>query len=139
MLNSCSFVGRLVADPEKRATKSNHFVSAFTIAVTRNRPAANGEWLTDYIDCVAWGPLADKVCKFHKGSMLSVNGHLTVNPYVDKNGNKRSNVVITVDFVQEVRSRKGSSASAAVSDVSTSPSKQEESFESIDETEDMPF
>lgn len=57
--NDCRLIGRMVRTPELHHTQNNTPVASLTVAVDRGRPTAEDEWLADFIDCVAWGALAD--------------------------------------------------------------------------------
>ena len=90
MLNKIVVMGRLVKDPDLRATASGKPVSNFTLAVERDREV-NGERATDFIDCVAWNGTAEFVSKyFSKGSMAVVAGRFQSRKYTDKDGNNRT-------------------------------------------------
>ena len=54
MLNQIVIVGRLVRDPELRETDGGKKVTNITLAVPRSYKNVNGEYETDYIDCVLW-------------------------------------------------------------------------------------
>lgn len=90
MLNKIVVMGRLVKDPDLRATASGKPVANFTLAVERDREV-NGERATDFIDCVAWNGTAEFVSKyFRKGSMAVVAGRFQSRKYTDKDGNNRT-------------------------------------------------
>lgn len=105
MLNNCSFIGNLVADPQVRLTATEKKVASFTLAVNRNHPAKDGPWPCDFINFTAWNGMADKVAKYKKGSTLSVTGRLETSSYEDKDGKKRSRAVVNVNFIQEIKPR----------------------------------
>ena len=52
MINQLVVIGRLVKDPELRKTESGKNVANVTLAVPRSYKNPNGEYDTDYIDCV---------------------------------------------------------------------------------------
>lgn len=99
MLNHIVVMGRMVRDPELRATQSGIPVCSFTLACDRdfkNRDSKEKE--TDFIDCVAWRSTAEFVSKyFTKGSMMAVSGRLQLRDWVDKEKNKRRSAEIQVD------------------------------------------
>ena len=75
MLNIVALQGRLVADPELRTTNSGTPVCSFTLAVQRNMKGSDGEYNTDWVDCVAWKGTAEFICKyFQKGQLVALNG-----------------------------------------------------------------
>lgn len=89
MLNSTALVGRMTKDPELKYTQSGKSVANFTLAVERNFKDANGEKLTDFINCVIWGKGAETLCNYtHKGSMIGVVGELNTRSYENQQGQK---------------------------------------------------
>ena len=71
MLNQIVIVGRLVRDPELRQTENGKKVTNITLAVPRSYKNTNGEYETDYIDCVLWTGIAENTsenCK--RGDLL---------------------------------------------------------------------
>lgn len=100
MLNVVALQGRLAADPQLRQTNSGKNVASFRIACDRGRKDANGQSVTDWIDCVAWERSADFVCKyFQKGSLIAVDGRLQTRQYTDKNGNNRTATEVLVQNI----------------------------------------
>ena len=90
MLNCIIIQGRFGEDPELGYTRSNTAVCGATLAVQRSRKGQDGEYLTDWIDCVFWGKTAEHVKNwFHKGDLAVVRGRLESRDWEDKNGNKR--------------------------------------------------
>ena len=103
MLNKAILMGRLTRDPEMRYTQSNTPVTSFTLAVNRDRKDTNGEFQTDFIDCVAWGRQGEFVKQwFTKGMLAVVVGRIQSRNWEDKNGNKRTTIEINVDELQKV-------------------------------------
>ena len=99
MLNRIVIMGRLVRDVELRYTQNNKPVASFTLAVDRDRQV-EGQKLTDFIDCVAWGKTGEFVNEyFRKGSMAVVAGRLQSRDWTDKDGNKRRNWEIISDNI----------------------------------------
>lgn len=94
-INNCTFVGRLVADPQIRRTSNDLIIGDFTIAVDRETKGK-----TDFIRCTAWRQTAEFVNKyFRKGNMIAVTGRMENNQYEDKNGNKRDSWGLNVQTV----------------------------------------
>ena len=101
MLNKAILMGRLTRDPEMRYTQNNTSVTSFTLAVNRDRKDTNGEFQTDFIDCVAWGRQGEFVKQwFTKGMLAIVVGRIQSRNWEDKNGNKRTTIEINVDEMQ---------------------------------------
>ena len=75
-MNIVCLVGRLTADPELRKTASGDSFTAFSIAVNRDKNKA------DFINCVAWGKLADNFCFYKKkGDLIGITGSLNTRTY----------------------------------------------------------
>lgn len=97
MLNHIVIMGRLVRDPEYRATGNGTSCCNFTVAVDRDF-SNDGKKETDFIDCVAWRKTAEFVTKyFQKGSMIVLSGRLQIRNWNDKEGNKRRSAEIVAD------------------------------------------
>lgn len=108
MLNKIILMGRLTRDPELRhTTQSNMAVCTFTLAVDRKRKSPTGERQTDFLDCVAWGRLAEFVTQwFSKGSMAIVVGQLQTRKWQDREGKNRVSYEIQCDEVSFGETRK---------------------------------
>lgn len=77
MLNQSVVVGRLVKDPELYETENGNKVTNITLAVPRTYKNMNGEYDTDFINCVLWKGVAENTtlyCK--KGDLLGIKGHI---------------------------------------------------------------
>lgn len=97
MLNTVIISGRLTRTPELKSTRDGTAVTSFTVAVERDF-ANNGNYQTDFIDCVAWRQTAEFVSRyFNKGSYINVTGSLQSRKYTDRNGNNRTAWEIIVD------------------------------------------
>lgn len=92
-MNNCCFVGRLVADPEVRYTKSGKedmAIAKFTIAVNRLDNTA------DFPRITAFGKTAEVIEKYvKKGDRVSLICHYQSGSYEDTDGTK----VYTHDFI----------------------------------------
>ena len=98
MLNLCILTGRLTENPELKTTDGQISVTRFSIAVQRNYKDKDGEYPTDFINCVAWRGTAEFISKyFKKGSMITVDGSYETRKYTDKNNNNRTAHEIKVE------------------------------------------
>ena len=99
MLNHIVLMGRLVADPELKRTRNEIAVGSFTLAVDRDRKDKDsGEREADFIRCVVWRGTAEFASRyFSKGQMAVVSGRLTIRPWTDDQGNKRSSTEVMVE------------------------------------------
>ncbi len=89
MLNRVILIGRLTKQPELRVTPSAMSVASFTLAVDR-RPGQSGQSVTDFIDVVVFGKLAETTSKYlDKGRLVAVEGRIQTRTYETKEGQKR--------------------------------------------------
>ena len=114
MLNKVILTGRLTATPELRKTSSDVSVVSFSVAVQRQYKGPDGNYPTDFINCVAWRNTADFISKFfEKGQLIALVGSLQSRNYEDKTGAKRTAFEVIVDEAHFVASKKDSSRPAA--------------------------
>ncbi len=89
MLNQVVLVGRLVRDPELRTTESNKSVTTVTLAIPRSFKNMNGEYDTDFIDCVLWENTAKSTTEYcHRGDIVGIKGRIQ-SRVVEKNDEKK--------------------------------------------------
>lgn len=108
-LNQVTLMGNLTRDPELRQTPTGQNVCSFSLALNRSYKDASGEWqeATDYIDIVAWGPLAERVSQYlTKGRRCLVQGRLQSRSW-EQEGQKRSKVEVLANDVTFLDSRGG--------------------------------
>ena len=91
-MNIVEVTGNLTKDPTIRATKTGKTVATFTVASNRNYTTPQGEvrQLTDWVNVVAWGGLAESAGNhLKKGSRAFVAGRYTTRSYDAQDGTKR--------------------------------------------------
>lgn len=106
-LNQVTLMGNLTRDPELRQTPTGQNVTSFSLALNRSYKDASGEWqeVTDYIDIVCWGPLAERVAQYlSKGRRCLVQGRLQSRSW-EQDGAKRSKVEVLANDVTFLDSR----------------------------------
>jgi single-strand DNA-binding protein len=106
-LNQVTLMGNLTRDPELRQTPTGQNVTSFSLALNRSYKDAGGAWqeATDYIDCVAWGPLAERVSQYlSKGRRCLVQGRMQSRSW-EQDGQKRSKVEVLASDVTFLDSR----------------------------------
>jgi single-strand DNA-binding protein len=135
-VNQVILLGNLTRDPELRQTPSGQSVVSFSLALNRAYKTQSGEWqeATDYIDVVAWGPLAERVSQYlNKGRRALVQGRLQSRTW-EKDGQKHSKVEVLANDVTFVDARgeggaaggggeEGGSQGSSSSNGSSAPSK----------------
>ena len=99
-MNKIVICGRIVKNPELRATNSGTEVCNFTVAVDR-RAKKGEESITDFIDCTAWARTGVFVnTYFHKGDGITVEGRMESTKWVNKDGENRTSWGVTCDNVE---------------------------------------
>jgi single-strand DNA-binding protein len=112
-LNQVTLMGNLTRDPELRQTPTGQNVCSFSLALNRSYKDSSGEWqeATDYIDIVAWGPLAERVAQYlKKGSRCLTQGRLQSRSW-EQDGQKRNKVEVLANDVTFLDSRGGGEGS----------------------------
>lgn len=100
-MNITMLVGRLTKDSELRFTENEKKVGNFTLAINRDYKNTNGEYETDFINCVVFGEQAETLNKYtQKGDLIGVQGRLQTRNYEDKEGKKHYITEVLVNKVQ---------------------------------------
>ena len=77
MLNQLVIVGRLVDKPKLITNQEGKKMSIITVAVSRSYKNANGEYETDFIDCILWAGVAENTVEYcRKGDIIGVKGKI---------------------------------------------------------------
>lgn len=147
-INQVILMGNLTRDPELRQIPSGQSVCSFSLALNRSYKDQSGEWqeATDYIDIVAWGPLAERVAQYlSKGRRCLVTGRLQSRSW-EQEGQKRSKVEVLandVTFLDGPRGEGGGQAENAAAKPAPSKKKDEVVIEDIGDEpinlDDIPF
>lgn len=136
-MNDVKLSGRLTRDPELRHTQSGTPVASFSLAVDRkfNREEA------DFIPITAWRKTAEFVAKhFRKGQRVIIAaGRIRIEPYTDKEGNKRTKFEVVADEVEFADSKQAPEDRPAGS--MAADYMAQEGFEDITDEDagDLPF
>jgi single-strand DNA-binding protein len=108
----------------------------FTVAVGRYE---KGQTETSFFDCVQWGKTAESLAKhMTKGRLVAVKGEMRQNRWTDREGAKRSQILLVADTyggVQLLANNSRSSEDSAPAIVDRG--YDADSFESFDD--DIPF
>ena len=115
-MNKWIGMGRLVRDPEMKASGNGADVCRFTVAVNRDFVKQGEERKADFVDCVTFGKQAAFVEKyFKKGDGIAIEGRFESNKWVDKDGNNRLSWSVTVDRVEFTPGKKSDSPAQTAS------------------------
>ena len=140
-MNSVQVLGNLTRDPQIRATKTGRAVASFSIAVNRSYTTAQGEQreLTDFINVVAWGNLAEAVGnQLRKGTRVFVEGRYSTRSYETPDGQNRYVTEVTANLIALPLGANGR-MNAAQSDSMSQPSNNFSQFGEVKHDEDIPF
>lgn len=95
MVNHTILYGRLTKDPKPNISGSGKRFCTFTVAQTEHYKDYEN---TVFLNCVAWGNLADVVTKyFSKGSEITVEGRLETTSWKDSSGENRSSIQLVAE------------------------------------------
>jgi single-strand DNA-binding protein len=125
-LNKAMPSGRLVADPEVRATASGQTVGNFRVATGRQWNDAQGQPQSqpEFTPVVAWGRLADLANQYlRKGRQVYVEGRLQTRSWTDKANQKHWRTELVAETIIFLGSPAGTSGSAvpAAAEVGDAP------------------
>lgn len=131
-MNRLTIIGRLTRDPEIRMTQDGQTtIARFGIAVDRR----GKDQKADFFNVTAFNKTAQFVEKYlKKGTKIAIGGHLQMDEYTNKDGQKVTNVIIIADEVEFCESKK------SVTD-SNQPVTDDNGFMPIDklDQEELPF
>lgn len=104
-MNNVGLTGRITKDLELKYTQNGKAYCRFTLAVDRGlskekkqEAEANGQPTVDFINCVAWGKVAETINKYTaKGKKILVNGSIETGSYTVQDGSKRYTTDVLVN------------------------------------------
>lgn len=107
MLNQIVIVGRLTSNPEVVKSEEGKERSQITLAVPRSYKNADGEYDTDFVDCILWGGVAENTAEYcHKGDIVGIKGRIQTNTYETESGEKKKSTQIVAEKVTFLSSSK---------------------------------
>lgn len=108
MLNQVVLVGRLTKDPEVNTTDSNKHYLHIALAVPRSFKNINGEYDTDFIDCVLWDSVAKSTSEYcRKGDIVGVKGRIQSDLVEKEDGTKKYYTNVVAERVTFLSSNNG--------------------------------
>ena len=106
-MNQIILVGRLVKSPEVITTESGKNMSYITLAIPRSYKNENGEYDTDFLDCVLWNSVAENTSEYCKqGDVIGVKGRVQSRMIEDEDGNNYKKIEIVAEKVTFLSSKK---------------------------------
>lgn len=108
MLNQIVIVGRLTDKPKiEEYNEGEGKRSQITLAVPRSYKNVDGEYDTDFVDCILWGPIAENTAEYcHKGDIVGVKGRIQTSTYEAEDGSKKKSTQIVAEKVTFLSSSK---------------------------------
>jgi single-strand DNA-binding protein len=117
MFNKVILVGNLTRDIELRYSQTGMGIAKSAIATSR-KFSTNGEKKEEvcFVDITFFGRSAEVANQYlRKGSKILVEGRLTLEQWVDQNGQKRSKHSVTVETMQMLDSKGGDNGGGSFS------------------------
>lgn len=100
-MNQVGLVGRLTRDPVLRPLNENRAQTSFVLAINRNYRNSQGNVDADFVLCIAWGRLAERIAQYcGKGSLVGINGRLQSRSFTNKDNSKVYTTEVVVDDVR---------------------------------------
>ena len=88
-MNKVIEIGRVTKDIELKQLNSGSSAVEFSIAVKRTFKNANGEYESDFFNCVAFSKTAETISRYvNKGDQIGIEGRLQTRNYTNKEGTK---------------------------------------------------
>lgn len=116
MFNKVTLVGRISTNLELRYTGSNKAYCRFNIAVNRMNEG------TDFIPVTVWGKPAENLVQYqNKGSLILVDGSISMSNYTDKDGNNRTSFEVMTSNVQFLGNKKNDNVEENNTEQSSDP------------------
>lgn len=115
-MNNVSVIGRLTKDIELRYTPQGKAVATISLAINEKYGEKKQ---THFINAELWGKTAEIASQYlHKGNRVGLTGSLKQHRWEDKNGQKRSTIVILVNKLHFLENKKSAADTANTADES---------------------
>ena len=108
MSSQIAIHGRLGAEPVQRTSSSGTVWATASVAVSIDPSQQDGNAVNEWFGIVAFGRVAESLCRHKKGDMLSAGGKLQLNTWKDKaTGADRRQWQVVADSVISARTVRG--------------------------------
>ena len=114
-MNKVILMGRLTRDAEIRYAQGDNSlaIARFSLAVDRRYSKNAEEQSTDFINCVAFGKIAEFFERFgRKGTQFVVEGRIQTGSYTNKDGQKVYTTDVVVENAEFAESKSAASGNA---------------------------
>lgn len=106
-MNKVCLTGRITKNIELKYNQNNVAIKSFTLAVTRKFKNQNGEYESDFINCVAYKSTAELLSKYTgKGDLIGIEGRIQTRNYENQEGKKVYVTEVIVESVDFLASKK---------------------------------
>lgn len=106
MLNQIILVGRLTRDIVVNKSEKNVKVATISLAIPRSFKNMEGNYDTDFIECVAFESIAENTKEYcNKGDVVGVKGRVQ-SRLIEKNGKKENVMEIIAEKVTFLTSKR---------------------------------
>ena len=101
MSAAIAIYGRLGSDPAGRQSQAGNPWATVSIAVDLGK---GDDEATMWFNVIAFGRVAETLCRHRKGDLLSVSGRLQLNRWTDRDGAERETLQVVADAIVSARS-----------------------------------
>ena len=106
MLNQIILVGRLTRNITVNKSENGVKVATISLAIPRSFKNSDGEYDTDFIDCVAFDNIAENTCEYcSKGDIVGVKGRVQTR-VTEKDDKKEYSIEIICEKITFLSSKK---------------------------------
>lgn len=106
-MNKIIIIGRSTKDVELKQTPAGTSIAEFSVAVKRSFKNTNGEYESDFFNCVAFSKSAETISRYvKKGDQIAIEGRLQVRSYTNKEGRKINVTEIIVETFEFLQTKK---------------------------------
>ena len=108
-MNKVCLTGRITKNIELKYNQNNVAITNFTLAVTRKFKNQNGEYESDFINCIAYSSTAELLNKYvKKGDLLGIEGRIQTRNY-EKDGKRIYVTEVIADSIDFLQAKKDES------------------------------
>ena len=132
-MNQVLLVGRVAQDPELHLTENGKKKSDLVLAVPRQFKNVDGEYETDFFDCILWTVIAESTNEYVKiGDVVGVKGRLQTGMIEREDGSKYKKVEIVAERVSFISSKNPKEKTIEINENEIIPPEEEPPKEKTD-------
>ena len=100
-MNHVGLVGRTTKDAVLRQLSEGRVQTSFAVAINRPYKNSEGKVDADFVQCIAWGKIAEVITKYcGKGSLIGIKGRLQSRTYTNRDNQKVYTMEVNAEEVQ---------------------------------------